>query len=434
MDTEDDDFLQIEAEKMFRLAERLWPLNRSLSGEGVRQTLDVIAEENPGLRRFEVPTGTAVFDWEVPKEWRVREAFIVTPSGEKICDFAENNLHLVGYSAPFMGNVSLAELQDHLHSLPTQPDAIPYVTSYYEENWGFCISHAERENLEPGEYLVHIDSELFEGSLTYGELVIKGISTQEIMFSTYICHPSMANNELSGPVLSSRLADFIRSRDRFFTYRFVFVPETIGSLMYLKSNLSHLKENLLAGFILTCVGDDRTFSYIPSRKGNTTSDRMALSVAKELDLEMTHYSWLDRGSDERQYCAPGIDLSFCSITRSKYGEFPEYHTSLDKLGSVVNVDGLAGSLRYYTALVSSFESERFPRANQSGEPQLGKRGLYPNVSRKDAYSIDNLTLLNVLSFCDGTLSIAEIANFLGLPRAVIEETLDTLAKHNLVTI
>lgn len=434
MDPQFVDNPQNDVADMFALAERLWPLNRSLTGDGVRQTIQLLAEVTPELKMIEVASGTAVFDWEIPKEWRVSEAFIETPSGERICDFSRNNLHLVGYSVPFSGFLALEELQNHLYSLPEQPNAIPYVTSYYEENWGFCISEDQRSRLESGIYRVKIDSELFDGSLSFGELVIEGTSSQEILFSTYICHPSMANNELSGPVLASQLAKFVRSKDRYFTYRFVFIPETIGSLLYLQENLHELKKSLLAGFVLTCVGDDRGYSYVPSRGGNTVADRMALRVAAELELNIQKYSWLDRGSDERQYCSPGIDLPVCSVMRSKYGAYPEYHTSLDRLGTVVTRDGLGGSLRYYRALISAFEGERFPRTNQLGEPQLGRRGLYPNLSQKAGFPGKTRLVLDILSLSDGRTSITEMQEILEVPMKTIEEILELLAAHELVTI
>lgn len=302
---------------MMTLAEQLWPINRSLSGPGLRETLELLRDHLPTLEFSSIRSGEKVFDWVVPKEWEVLEAYIVTPNGDRICEFAKNNLHLVGYSAPFEGELELEELQKHLFSLESQPDAIPYVTSYYEEAWGFCMTQHDRDSLEPGQYQVVIRSQLFNGVLNYGELVIPGESSREIFFSTYICHPSMANNELSGPVLSVQLAKWLMSMDTHYTYRFVFIPETIGSLIYMSRNLERMKRDVLAGFVLTCVGDDRQFSYLPSRKGNSVADKAALEILKAEQISFIEYSWRDRGSDERQYCSPGADLPVCSVMRTK---------------------------------------------------------------------------------------------------------------------
>ena len=328
---------------MFELAIELWPLNRSLTGAGNRETLDVLKREFPGLVVHEVPSGTEAFDWTVPDEWAIREGWIKAPSGELLCNFSNNNLHVVGYSAPVHKTIPLAELQEHLHSLPEQPEAIPYVTSYYNRQWGFCLSEKHRAQLEEGDYEVFIDSDLFPGSLSYGEIVIQGDEPSEVLLSTYICHPSMANNELSGVVLALQLAKWLEALpSRKHTYRILFVPETIGPIVYLSKNLEHLKKQVIAGYVLTCVGDDRAFSYVPSRRGDTLADKAALQALKHVDPNFNHYTWADRQSDERQYCAPHVDLPVASIMRTKYGSYPEYHTSLDTLGSVVTSEGLAG--------------------------------------------------------------------------------------------
>ena len=339
--------------EIHNLAKQLWGINRSITGEGVRRTLDIIAKHIPSLKIHSVKTGTKVFDWTVPKEWHVNEAYIITPSGNRICDFTSNNLHLVGYSIPFNKIISLSELQKHLYSLPDQSDAIPYITSYYKERWGFCISDIERNQLEEGDYQVVIDSKLFDGVLNYGELLIEGDSKDEVLLSSYVCHPSMANNELSGPTLLTFLAKWLSDLEsRKYSYRIVLVPETIGSITYLSQHYENLKKNVIAGFNISCVGDDRAFSYLPSRHGGTISDNVATHVLKWLAPEYIKYSWEDRGSDERQYCAPGIDLPIASIMRSKFGEYPEYHTSLDDLINVVTPSGLEGG---YLALKFALE-------------------------------------------------------------------------------
>ena len=252
-------------DSMYALATRLFPICRSITGKGVRETFSILAEVIPELTLHSVPTGTKAFDWVVPKEWNIRDGYILDPAGQKIVDFMDSNLHVVGYSTPVNMKIQLDDLQDHLYSLPDQPDAIPYITSYYKERWGFCISENQRQSLEPGEYQVVIDSELADGELNYGEVIIPGESKLEVLLSTYICHPSMANNELSGPCVTAYLAKWLATRKRKYTYRIVFVPETIGSIVYISRNLEHLRDKVMAGFNITCVGDDRAYSYLPSR-------------------------------------------------------------------------------------------------------------------------------------------------------------------------
>ena len=413
------------------LAQELWPVNRSLSGEGLRETLRNLSNQLPEIEVRSIDSGTKVFDWTVPKEWAVTEAYIVDPSGEKICDFNENNLHLVGYSVPFEGEMELEELQVHLYSLESQPNAIPYVTSYYQERWGFCLTQNDREKLVSGTYRVVIRSLLFDGVLNYGELLIPGKTTREIFFSTYICHPSMANNELSGPVLAVELAKWLRNLNNYYSYRFVFIPETIGSLIYMSRNLEVMRREILAGFVLTCVGDERAFSYLPSRKGNTVADKASLKVLEGQGIDFVRHSWLDRGSDERQYCSPGADLPVCSVMRSKYGTYPEYHTSLDTLGDVVTAEGLQGSFDIYKRIILELENRRYPIAQQIGEPQLGRRNLYPTTSIKGDNSLPR-KLTDVLSFSDGKHSEEEMADALMMSLDEIREVIAILSNFGLV--
>ena len=313
--------------QMHQLVAKAFPICRSITGDGVRETLRIISDIIP-LAIHEVPTGTAAFDWSVPKEWNIRDAYIADENGNKVVDFRKNNLHVVGYSIAVDKWITLSELQEHLYSLPEQPDTVPYVTSYYKERWGFCISHDKRRQLLNGKYHVFIDSTLEDGNLTYGEYLIKGETGQEVFLSTYVCHPSMANNELSGPVVTAFIAKWLSSHPRKYTYRIIFIPETIGSITYLSRYLEELKKKVLVGFNVSCIGDDRGYSYVASRYGKSFADKVASNVLSFKYPDFIKYSFLDRGSDERQYCSPGVDLPLVTLSRSKYGTYPEYHTSL----------------------------------------------------------------------------------------------------------
>ena len=419
--------------KIHSFANELWALNRSITGEGVRETLSCIKKHLQNLNTISVPSGTKVFDWTVPDEWHVSEAYIITPSGEKICDFSINNLHLVGYSVPFCGRMKLEELQKHLYSLPEQPNAIPYITSYYEERWGFCLTQEQRNVLADGEYEVVIDSKLFNGQLNYGELILPGESDQEIFLSTYICHPSMANNELSGPTVATYLAKWLSElKVRRYTYRFIFIPETIGSIIYLSKNYIHLKKKVFAGFSISCVGDDRSYSYLPSRNGNTISDKVAKHVLKWTDPDYKSYTWLDRGGDERQYCAPGIDLPIASILRTKHGEYSEYHTSLDNLDDVVTPKGLDGGYWALRKALELIEKNNIYKVNILCEPQMGRRGLYPTLSKKNSGDQTRL-IMNLISYCDGEHTLIDIAEKINLPAWDLYESIETLISHDLIS-
>lgn len=420
--------------EIHKLASSLFHINRSITGDGVRETLFKLKEKIPDLQINEVPSGTKVFDWTVPREWKIHDAFIVTPSGNKICNFKENNLHLVGYSVAVNKKLTLEELNNYLYSLPDQPNAIPYITSYYKERWGFCLSHDQRSLLEDGVYEVFIDAELFDGNLTYGELVLQGETDKEVLISTYICHPSMANNELSGPTVTTYIAKWLTSlKGRKYTYRIIFIPETIGSITYLSQKLEWLKQHVIAGFNVSCIGDDRDYSYLPSRRGNTISDVISKHVLKWIYPSFKSYDWSDRGSDERQYCAPGIDLPIATIMRTKYGEYPEYHTSLDDLIRVVTPEGLEGGYIALKFAIEALEKNCYPKVTILCEPQLGKRGLYPTLSTKTSGEEVRL-MMDLITWSDGTQSLIDIAEKCNVPVWSLYPTLDTLLAHDLLIL
>lgn len=411
----------------------LFPICRSITGNGFRETMRYIKNILPELKIYEVPSGTKAFDWTVPDEWNIKEAYIEDKDAKRIIDFQEHNLHIMGYSIPVDKWMDLEELDQHLHSLPDQPEAIPYVTSYYKRNWGFCLTHKQRKNLKPGEYHVVIKSELKTGILNYGELIIKGMEKKEIFLSTYICHPSMANNELSGPVVTTALVDWLKGlSNRKYTYRIVFLPETIGAIVYLSKNLKVMKSNIIAGFQITCVGDNRCYSYLPSRQGDTYSDRVALHVLKHIDPDFKKYSYLDRGSDEREYCSPGVDLPVASVMRSKYGEYPEYHTSLDNL-DLITFDGLQGSYNVYQRMIECIEFNNIPRVTVLCEPQLGKRGLYPQLSTKNSYKKVK-KMMDLLAYADGEHDFLEIAEIINTPIWELMPLADKLINEDLLLI
>ena len=420
--------------QIHELATKLWPINRSITGEGVRETLKIISEILPKLKVRSLPSHTKVFDWTIPKEWAVEEAYIITPEGKKICDLSKNNLHLVGYSKPFKGSISFTELKKHLYTLPDQPNAIPYITSYYKERWGFCMTQREFDTLKDGTYKVEINSTLFDGEMNYGELLIKGKSDKEVFLSTYICHPSMANNELSGITVATFIAKWLQEiHDLEYSYRIVFIPETIGSIAYLSRNYIDMKKKIFAGFNISCVGDDRAYSYLPSRNGNSLSDMVAKHVLKWTDPNFVKYSWLDRGSDERQYCAPGIDLPIASILRTMYGRYSEYHTSLDNLENVVTPQGLKGGYLAIKKAIETIENNKNYKSNILCEPHLAKRDLYTGVSRKGSDK-DIILTLNFLSLCDGKNTLLNIAENLKVPIWELYHLVDKLKSHSLIDV
>lgn len=419
-------------QEMMALAKQLFPLCRSLTGQGVRQSLALLQQVVP-LSLHEIPSGTQAFDWTVPDEWQVREAYFLDPAGHRMADFSQSNLHLVGYSAPFDGALSLEELQPHLHSDPNRPHAIPYVTSYYARNWGFCLPHSQRLALQPGRYYVKIDTSLQAGFLTYGDLVIPGDSSQEILISTYICHPSMANNELSGPLVAAFLArELLLRKKRRWSYRFVFVPETVGAIVYLSRHLEHLQKQVIAGYVLTCIGDGSPFSYIETRGADSLVDRITRHVFRHAAPEHRWYSWQCRGSDERQYNWPGIDLPIGSLMRAKHGTYPEYHTSDDNL-ELLSSKSFEESVQMALQCIEALECNRTYRCQSRCEPQLGKRGLYPQLSTRDSGQQARL-LLDLLAYSDGTQDLLAIAERLHKPITELAANAALLVNQGLLAV
>ena len=419
---------------MYQLADSLFPICRSLTGQGVRQTLNAIsaytAKDGIELTLHEVPSGTKAFDWTVPKEWVIREAYIEDEQHKRIIDMQEHNLHVLGYSAPVDAWVSLEELKSHIFTQPNQPDAIPYVTSYYKERFGFCMSANQLQSLPDGKYHMRIDSELKDGSLTYAETVLPGERTDEILITSYICHPSMANNECSGPVLLAELMRYVHSiKNRRYTYRFVLNPETIGSIVYLSRNLEHLRKTLLGGVVLSCVGDDRQYSIVHSRYADTIADKSLTNILRNAP-NFKEYSYLKRGSDERQYNAPGVELPVVGFCRTKYGDYPEYHTSLDNMG-LISPAGLQGSYEVMTRWIRAMEYNANYRIKVLCEPQLGKRGLYPTISQKGSYDTV-AAMTNFIAYADGRNDLFDISNLIGVSTEALIPIVEKLRTGGLI--
>lgn len=392
---------------MHALMARLFPICRSLSGPGNRETLDILSENLP-ITKIEVPSGSKVFDWTVPDEWTIREAWIEDSAGNRVVDFANHNLHVVSYSTAVDDVMSYDELLPHLHSLPEQPNAIPYVTFYYKRDWGFCLPHHELQALsKDGHYKVCIDSTLEPGSITLGECIIPGDTAEEILLSTNICHPSMANNELSGPVMLSAIGQWLLSLEsRWYTYRLLFLPETIGAIAYLAKNADEMKSKTVAGYQVVCVGGPDHFSLIQTRQGNTLTDRMAINVLQHSGQPYEVLDFTRRASDERQYNSPGVNLPVAVLSKSLFLDYDAYHTSLDDL-DYVTPENMAASLEMYAKIVSGLESNRRYRVTiEGGEPQLGPRGLYPQAGGGRHY-FDEIS--EFVAYADGENDVLDIA-------------------------
>ena len=417
--------------QMYDLAAQLFPICRSITGNGVRQTLAILKQRLPGMRITEVPSGMKVFDWEVPREWNISEGYIENSSGERVLDFQENNLHIMGYSVPVDAYATLEELKEHIYTEPLQPGVIPYLTSYYKENYGFCMSENQKNSLPEDTYHMVIRSQLTQGSLTYGELVIPGEREEEIFFSTYVCHPSMANNECSGPALAVQLAKWLLEQsERRYTCRFVWIPETIGSITYLSRHWKELKSRVIAGFNLSCVGDNDHYSMVESRYGDTLADRALKNALRHHGKEFTVYPFLKRGSDERQYNAPGIDLPVVSFCRTKYGEFPQYHTSADNM-DYVSPEGFQGSFEVMKKVIRALEYNQTYQVQVLCEPQLGKRELYPTISRKGQYD-KVYAITTFIAYADGKNDLIAISDRIGCPVDMLIAIAEELEENGLI--
>ena len=417
---------------MIEFAKKLWPINRSLTGAGVDSTLLLIKQRLP-IKILNFNSGEKVFDWKIPKVWNLKEAWIKNKNNKKIIDFSSNNLHIVGYSQNINKTLTFKELKKKIHTLKDQPNAIPYVTSYYKKDWGFCLQYNKLKKLKDDKYKVYINSSFKKGKLKIGELVIKGETKKEVLISTYICHPSMANNEISGIVVSTKLAQWIKKKRRKFTYRFLFLPETIGSIAYLSKNYKILKKNVIAGYVLTCIGDNRNYSMLETKQKNSLSDVIAKKILRK-KRNAKIYNWSSRGSDERQYCSPGIDLPVASLMRTKYGEYPEYHTSLDQIGNVITKKGLKGGFEFAKEVLESLEKQMFPKSRTFCEPFLSKKKIYPTLSKKGSVDKSLSKKLEYLSYCDGKKSLVEIANCLNLDLKNSREIIQFLKKNNLIKL
>ena len=422
--------------EIYSLCNKIFPICRSITGKGVYETFDILNDylKNSGcpeLSIHKIPSGTQVFDWTVPKEWTIRDAYIENEAGEHIIDFKDTPLHVLGYSMPVDEWVDLEELKKHIYVQDDMPDAIPYVTSYYKERYGFCMTKVMCDSLPEGKYHMYVDSELFDGNLAYGELIIPGESEKEVMITSYVCHPNMANNECSGPSLVCGLIKYVASlKKRKYTYRFYLGAETIGSIAYLSVNLEKLKKNVISAFVLSCVGDDRAYSIIESKYADTLADRVLTNVLEHRAPGYVRYSFLKRGSDERQFGSQGVELPVVGFCRSKYAEYPEYHTSKDDM-TVVSEEGFEGAYGVMTEVIDILENNDKYIVNCFCEPQLGKRGLYPDISKKGSYD-SIFAMRDLITYSDGRNDLLDISKRIGVPAAELIPIKNNLVEKELL--
>lgn len=418
-------------QELYNFATDIFPICRSITGNGIRTTLGRVATHIP-LQTFDVPTGTQVLDWKVPKEWNIRDAYLAGTDGKRVVDFCQCNLHVVSYSTPVHATMSLAELKQHLFTIPEHPDWIPYRTSYYKEDWGFCLSHNQLMALEDSEYEVCIDSTLEDGHLTYGECFLPGKSAEEVLISCHICHPSLANDNLSGLTVATFLAKFLSEQDPHYSYRFLFIPGTIGAITWLARNRETIGR-IRHGLVVTCLGDAGRFHYKKSRQGNADIDRAATHVLDRFTESSVTMEFFPYGSDERQYCSPGFNLPVGCLMRSVGGNSPEYHTSGDNLEFIRPLK-LAEALRVCAAILDVLESNRlYCNLEPYGEPQLGRRGLYASTEAKNNEE-EMMARLWVLNLSDGEHSLLDIAERSGISFLTISEAADLLCQKGLLSV
>jgi len=408
----------------------LYPLCRSITGEGSRETLRLISRHIP-IEIHEVPTGTKVLDWEIPNEWNIRDAFIKNSAGSRIIDFKKLNLHVLNYSSPVNAKMSLEELRPHLFSIPEKPSLVPYRTSYYSENWGFCLSHDQLGTLKEDIYEVLIDSDLKKGSLTYGELLIKGKYEDEVLITTHICHPSLCNDNLSGISVCTFLAASLLEQNNMWSYRFLFIPGTIGAITWLARNEQNVHK-IRYGIVTSLLGIDSIFTYKRSRIGTAQIDRIVEYVLSKRSTPFKVVNFIPYGYDERQFCSPGFNLPVGNLTRVSFGEYPEYHTSADNF-DLISEKALLDSLNAFRDVIRHIEGDvRYMNQYPKGEPQLGKRGLYDNIGGRNDSKMLQLAFLWVLNYSDGNHSLTEISMLSGMDIDLIKEAAQMLKEKNLI--
>ena len=414
-------------DEIYRVIRELYPLCRSITGNGVRETLSIIKKQIP-LQIHEIPTGTQVLDWTVPREWNISDAYVKDSRGDRVIDFQTSNLHVVNYSVPIKRRMSLAELRSHLFTLPDHPDWIPYRTSYYQENWGFCLSHKNLMEMQDGEYEVCIDSSLEPGFLTYGEYVLPGQSSDEVLLSCHICHPSLCNDNLSGIALLSILAKYLGQISLRYSYRFLFIPSTIGSIAWLSLN-EHQLWKIKHGLVIAGAGDPGKLTYKKTRRGDAEIDKTVLHILKNSGQDFRVLAFYPYGYDERQFCSPGFNLPVGCLSRTPHGGYPEYHTSADNL-DFVRPQYLADTLLQSVGVISVLENNKtYVNQNPKGEPQLGRRGLYRGYPHG---GVDDLALLWVLNMSDGSHALLDIAERAGIAFADVKKAAEALMESNLL--
>jgi aminopeptidase-like protein len=422
--------LEVVGRDIYRLIKELYPFCRSITGDGVRLTLDILKQHIP-LELHEIPSGKEVFDWTIPREWNIKDAYVKNSKGERIIDFQKSNLHVVSYSVPIKRKLSLEELKEYLHTLPDHPDWIPYRTSYYKETWGFCLSHNQFLNLEDGEYEVFIDSSLKEGHLTYGEYCIKGETSDEVLISCHTCHPSLCNDNLSGVALSAILGKYMKALSLRYSYRILFIPGTVGSIAWLYANENRVPR-IKHGMVLACLGDRGKSTYKRSRRGNAEIDQAAAHVLKHFRGDYEVIDFFPYGYDERQYCSPGFNLPVGCLMRTPHGGYPEYHTSADNL-DFVRPESLADSFVKCVGVLHVLENNRkYLNLNPKCEPQLGKRGLYGSIGGYRDLERTRLAMFWVLNLSDGDHTLLEIAKRADMEFRLIHDAAEALREKGLL--